>query len=185
MDNNKQREYQNRLRARRKAAGICTGCGKNKVEKGCLCPLCKEYRQRRNASIRIAGQCFRCAKPNENGKKLCDDCLAAKKIHNAKYKQMVIDAYGGRCACCGEDNQIFLSIDHINNDGNEHRAAGVGCGNKFYQWLVRNNFPKDNFQLLCFNCNLGKRVNGGICPHQQETSGIRGCGGRSLRLIKN
>lgn len=178
-------KIQKRIREARRAAGLCTGCGKNLADIGALCVPCKEYRRERNLSIRIDGQCFRCARPNSNGKKLCDDCLAAKKIHNAKYKQMVIDAYGGRCSCCGEDNPAFLSIDHIENDGNKHRQTGVGCGNKFYQWLIRNNFPKDNYQLLCFNCNQGKRVNGGVCPHQQETGGIMECGSGYLRLVKN
>lgn len=27
-------------------------------------------------------------------------------------------------------------------------------------------YPKD-IQILCYNCNLGREKNGGICPHQQ------------------
>lgn len=182
---NNQLAIQRRIRESRRVSGVCIACGRRPADTGSLCIPCKEYRRERNLSIRIDGQCFRCAKPNANGKKLCDKCLAAKKAHNAKYKQMVIEAYGGRCACCGEDNPVFLSIDHIDNKGNKHRLTGVGCGNKLYQWLVRNDFPKDNYQLLCFNCNQGKRVNGGVCPHQQETDGIMGCVGGQLRLVED
>jgi hypothetical protein len=34
--------------------------------------------------------------------------------------------------------------------------------------VKRQGFPKDRFQLLCHNCNMGKHMNGGICPHQQK-----------------
>ena len=40
-------------------------------------------------------------------------------------------------------------------------------GEKITTWLYRNNFPK-GFQTLCFNCNWGKHINDGICPHQQK-----------------
>lgn len=29
-----------------------------------------------------------------------------------------------------------------------------------------NDWPRDRYQLLCANCNFGKLMNGGICPHQ-------------------
>ena len=33
-----------------------------------------------------------------------------------------------------------------------------------YGWLRRNSYP-EGFQVLCHNCNLGKKINGGVCPH--------------------
>lgn len=79
----------------------------------------------------------------------------------------VFAAYGDECRCCGETEPMFLSIDHIDNDGAEMRASGVhgGGGSQFYQWLRKNGFPT-GFQVLCLNCNIGKHRNGGICPHQ-------------------
>jgi len=76
-------------------------------------------------------------------------------------------AYGGyRCACCGETERAFLSIDHINNDGAEHkRACNLRTSEQFYRWLKRNGFP-EGFQILCMNCQWGKRNNNGVCPHQ-------------------
>ena len=35
-----------------------------------------------------------------------------------------------------------------------------------YSWLIRNNYP-EGFQVLCYNCNLGKAHNNGICPHKK------------------
>jgi hypothetical protein len=77
-----------------------------------------------------------------------------------------------RCACCREQGLHFLCIDHVNNDGAEHRRSiGGAVGNTFFAWLVRHNFP-EGFQVLCYNCNNGKRVHDGVCPHVFIASGI-------------
>jgi hypothetical protein len=75
----------------------------------------------------------------------------------------VFQHYGMKCSCCGEDKFSMLTIDHINNDGAEHRKK-IGGSSKTYLWLINNNFPKD-FQTLCFNCNISKEING-VCEHQ-------------------
>lgn len=89
---------------------------------------------------------------------------------NAVLREQVFSAYGGhKCSCCGETEPLFLSIDHIDNDGAEMRRKGVHSrgGTQFYQWLRKNGFP-DGFQVLCMNCNLGKHRNGGVCPHKSS-----------------
>lgn len=86
-----------------------------------------------------------------------------------KVRQAVISGYGGKCNCCGENEEIFLQIDHIHNDGNKYRKNGLhGANLRFYRFLIQNNFPKDIFQILCANCNWGKHRNGGICPHKTK-----------------
>jgi hypothetical protein len=83
-----------------------------------------------------------------------------------KRKVETINHYGIVCACCGEDNVDLLTIDHVNGGGKKHRKEiGVRAGYGFYSWLRNNNFPT-GFQVLCFNCNDGRSVNGGICPHE-------------------
>lgn len=79
-------------------------------------------------------------------------------------------AYGGfKCACCGETQKMFLALDHVNNDGaNDRRNNGGSTG--LYYWLKRNNYPP-GFQVLCHNCNWGKYVNGGVCPHVTDLEG--------------
>ncbi len=57
-----------------------------------------------------------------------------------------------KCKCCGENHYEFLTIDHINNDGAEHRKE---IGGNLYEWLISNNFP-EGFQVLCYNCNMCK-----------------------------
>lgn len=80
-----------------------------------------------------------------------------------KYRRMAIEAYGGRCACCGIDEPTFLAFDHINDDGARHRREVRG--RNMANWLVQNRFPS-GFQLLCHNCNHAKRL--GVCPHKTE-----------------
>ena len=85
------------------------------------------------------------------------------KKYRRKLKLMAIKNYGGKCNCCGEKNPAFLSIDHINQNGAEHRKE---IGTHIEIWLRKNNYPR-GFQVLCFNCNWGKHINNGICPHKQ------------------
>lgn len=103
------------------------------------------------------------------GKKyyFCKPCgNKRKKDHYDSVKVIVFNHYGNNCACCGESNRLFLTIDHINNDGYLHRE---GSGQRFsgirlYCYIKANNFPA-TYQVLCMNCNFGKRMNNGVCPH--------------------
>lgn len=93
---------------------------------------------------------------------------AKTKRNQDRCRSAVFEAYGGyKCNCCGESERMFLSIDHVNNDGAEERKSGKygGSGTAFYLWLRKNNFP-DGYQVLCMNCQVGKHKNGGVCPHQ-------------------
>jgi hypothetical protein len=38
-----------------------------------------------------------------------------------------------------------------------------------YRWLRDRGWPREGFQLLCWNCNKGKYACG-ICPHQAARS---------------
>ena len=90
------------------------------------------------------------------------------KRNQDRVRREVFDAYGGFvCACCGETEPKFLSIDHINNNGAEQRRNRDygSSGTAFYLWLRKNAFP-EGYQVLCMNCQVGKHRNGGVCPHQ-------------------
>lgn len=84
-----------------------------------------------------------------------------------KQRQRIYNAYGNKCVCCGEDNPLFLTVDHKNGNGRRYRKIlKVSSGTGYYGWIIRHNFP-NNLQLMCFNCNCGRYRNGGICPHKQ------------------
>lgn len=93
--------------------------------------------------------------------------LQRNKRH--KLKLDVLKSYGGEkpeCACCGENQIEFLTIDHKNNDGAEQRR-NLGGTNGVYVWLRKNKYPK-GFQVLCYNCNCSKGYLG-YCPHGKNT----------------
>ena len=86
-----------------------------------------------------------------------------KRANEWKDKRLkVLQHYGMKCSCCGETQIEFLAIDHIKNDGAEHRRT---LKINIYDWLIKNNYPK-GFQILCHNCNLAKAFYG-KCPHQK------------------
>src|SRR5688572_13317459 len=93
--------------------------------------------------------------------------LAAKeKEKRLALRQEVLAAYGGACVCCGETITQFLAIDHIDGKGAEHRRRhGLATSTSMYAWLKRNGFPRDNYQVLCHNCNNAKGFYG-ACPHE-------------------
>lgn len=92
------------------------------------------------------------------------------KAKRALTKSRVFAAYGGyRCVCCGETEPLFLTLDHIKNDGGKFRKEKLGSRTKAgchtYRWLEKNNFPPV-VQVMCMNCQHGKLMNAGVCPHQ-------------------
>lgn len=104
-----------------------------------------------------------------------------RKIHKSindkiyhKYRTMlekviVIGHYSNgefKCCCCGEDRIEFLEINHIKGGGNKHRKDIQKNGNSFYHWLIKNNLPNGDFDVMCSNCNgcLGRY---GYCAHNE------------------
>lgn len=91
-----------------------------------------------------------------------------KRDYRQQIKKKAILHYSNKCECCGESEFDFLTIDHINGNGNRHhREIKIGGGAEFYRWIIKNNYPKI-FQVLCFNCNCGRSLNKGICPHKRH-----------------
>lgn len=120
---------------------------------------------------RSQGLCGDCGGDvDREGFATCAFCSARKAERNATWyfrlKAEVFEAYGGTCACCGEDESKFLQFDHIEGKGNEHRRRfGSGKGNLgVWKHLRDEGFPP-GFQILCANCNFGRSLNGGVCPH--------------------
>lgn len=91
-----------------------------------------------------------------------------------RLRHQVLEAYGGKCECCGDTAHEFLTIDHINGGGSAHKKAVGGSGTSVYRWLRQQGFPKDGFRLLCFNCNRSYGAYG-YCPHQKRSGGEGRC----------
>jgi hypothetical protein len=100
----------------------------------------------------------------------------ASTKYYSKIKKILFAGYGDRCACCGEIEPKFLSIDHVNNDGykergHRHKLNSDSYGINLYKKIIGLNFPSQ-YQLLCMNCNFGKRMNNGVCPHNESKKGL-------------
>jgi len=104
----------------------------------------------------------------------CKDCTRAyMKVYShrrrAERKFRVLVAYSGpipKCACCGELEVRFLTVDHIERGGAKHRKSIGKGGDTFYTWLEESNFPP-GFRILCYNCNCCTSQ-GGVCPHEEK-----------------
>lgn len=168
-------------RERNRNKGLCIQCGRNPIAKGVSTVRCEEcFKKSKNIqnNIRLRriqdGLCPKCGKRKPVlGHINCDYCNRFTVVRDEAYAH-----YGGaRCACCGETEPLFLTIDHINGGGLKHRAEiHKELGRKsmhrlsisastFLYWLRKNNYP-EGFQVLCMNCNSGKFRNHGICPHK-------------------
>jgi hypothetical protein len=130
----------------------------------------REWQRRNRDKMRAAHQRWLARNPALAAKRTAawraanrERALAAQRLCDRKLKDAAYTAYGGYiCRCCGETLVPFLSLDHINNDGANHRRS-VKRRN-LYKWLKRQGYPP-GFQVLCMNCNFGKARNGGLCPH--------------------
>ena len=153
--------------ALRKASGQCAWCTMMAAPGKTKCQGCSDKGKQRIVARKLAGICVRCPEPAVPGRTLCLDCNTKHTDKHREIKRIVMAAYGGRCACCGEEEVAFLSIDHMHGGGRKHREEIGAVGSRgFYGWLKDNNYPA-GFQVLCHNCNMGRHLNGGICPHKQ------------------
>lgn len=164
----KNREKMERRRKLFLSQGLCTYCGKTKVSNSRTCLKCRMYLKEIRLRDFSDGTCYRCSRNKKRENRLtCEECSKKtserNKIQMVKTKKEVMNHYGGKCVCCSEGNIAFLTLDHVNNDGQKHRKiTGSGCA--LYYFLKKNNFPTDfELRILCFNCNIVRKR--GSCPH--------------------
>ena len=88
----------------------------------------------------------------------------AEQMRRARASQRakVLSLLGGRCACCGEDQALFLEVHHCNGGGRGHfgrRGVWGVCKD-----ILEDAAPTNHYQLLCANCHRAEERGG--CPHQ-------------------
>lgn len=97
----------------------------------------------------------------------CKTCHnQASKNRHAALKLKALQHYSGSmipsCACCHATELEFLTFDHINGGGSQHRKTVKDMA----WWLNKEGFPP-GFRVLCLNCN-GALGFYGYCPHQRS-----------------
>lgn len=114
----------------------------------------------------LCHQCYASSRYWDNPEKHRKASREAQAANRKRLRRQLIEAYGGKCACrkCPESNPAFLTLEHINRDGGEHRAK---VGSHSYADLRRRGFPQEGYTLLCWNCNAMTRF-GRPCPHEES-----------------
>jgi hypothetical protein len=160
-----------------KEAGTCIRCGAERANGKSRCERCHElhlgYQHKAKAKHKADGLCHSCGKePRVEGRVNCDACaITAGEREAQRYKAMrekVLIMYGRACNCCGSGVEKYLQLDHINNDGAEHRkeVLSVERGGSFWAWASRNYHP-EILQLLCANCHQAKTI-GSPCTQEDH-----------------
>ncbi len=88
--------------------------------------------------------------------------MAFSRRYRDEIKYKVLRHYSGdklECSNCGIDVYSVLTLDHINNDGAEHKRrlskSGKASSTTIYTDIIKHGFP-EGYQVLCFNCNFHK-----------------------------
>jgi hypothetical protein len=153
----------------RKAAGVCVRCGSRPAIAGrTQCEPCDKYASSYRHGLSSEQRATRRKTQQEWGRHNTPKLSACSARYRAKLKRDILNHYGVQCACCGEGRPEFLTIDHINGEGNKHRIKLFGTrqsGHRFYRKLRVLGFPP-GFQTLCWNCNMAKS-HYGVCPHKK------------------
>lgn len=134
---------------------------------GALCNVsgCLKSRAARGDKKGFRAQCLE----HYNHSRLSEKQRNSNNEYYFKLRKLVIAHYSFGtmcCACCGEVNFEFLSIDHVDGKGNEHRKLMKAQGyTQLPLWLKAHGFP-EGFRILCYNCNLARGFVG-YCPHER------------------
>jgi hypothetical protein len=128
--------------------------------------MTQELTKKWRAKMHREKRCVNCGLANLRYPRLeCNECFEKRRrlatAHDEQLKLECFEAYGGAvCICCGERILAFLTLDHVENNGCDE----VVSGRKLYAKLRKLNYPK-GFRVLCFNCNSGRALCSGVCPH--------------------
>lgn len=95
----------------------------------------------------------------------------------ATLKEQVFQILGRECYCCKKSDVRFLTIDHIQNDGQSDRTKyGFWMNSRsFLQHVLAEGCPTDRYRVACCNCNMAreKAGSGVVCPHHPDFEAIR------------
>src|SRR3990167_5885988 len=109
----------------------------------------------RRSSLQQIIVCYTCKTPltkdnwaqatKRAGNFMCKSCRRqiSREYQSRKRKEQraqLIEAYGSKCNCCGEQEKAFLVIDHVNGGGNKERAI-LKYPNNFYPHIIKQGFP--------------------------------------------
>lgn len=86
-----------------------------------------------------------------------DKINAAHRKARQDIKTQAFALFGSKCVHCGYEDIRALQLDHIyraTEPRNTYKRSGTGL----YRMLLRGEVSRDDFQLLCANCNWIKKI---------------------------
>lgn len=146
---------------------ICPGCNRRTEHRARgLCRKCYMDGYRKRRELQEPG--WKARFDHDHYMRHRDRLIARYSEANKKLKWEVIGKLGGVCSCCGENALEFLSVHHVNGDGGKHRGKTGQLG--IYRDVKNAGFPRDRYEVLCFNCNCSIGF-WGYCPHKHKRTG--------------
>ena len=134
---------------------LCSTCGSDSF-------VAHAYRGR--GRDEVFRRCKPCSRKATEAWKRGDSQLAAKyrlrqnahrrttaKARRVALRESVLNLYGNRCGYCGTDDPVVLDLDHVTGGGNKDRKTSWAYS--AYSKALKN---KEDFQILCRNCNWKK-----------------------------
>ena len=91
--------------------------------------------------------------------------IHARRADHKKHKKVLFSKLGNKCVNCGERDQMYFEIDHINNDGFKYRSKKNALKKRHNYWTKLINIANETppvIQILCCNCNQAKARNHGV-----------------------
>lgn len=157
-----------------RALGLCGVCKTRQASEGkTSCQSCRDYRIRMLQGLHVPPEEREAWRAQFEQKRRAhirrwqkehpEKVREFGKNDRRKVREKVFYHYGRSCICCGEDRFEFLTIDHVDGGGSQHRQQ---IKNDLYRWLIKNNYP-EGFQTLCYNCNCAKKDRV-LCPHKMD-----------------
>lgn len=134
-------------------------------------PSWKRYYESHKSECNARAKMWASAHPNKvreiakrHRTKYAERYKRADTERNRRLRAELLEAYGAVCACCQEQRTVFLTLNHKNGGGTQHRRRVGEIG--VYRELKRLGWPRDQYEILCMNCNWARRY--GACPHEQQ-----------------
>lgn len=173
------------MERKKQGPNLCVDCGVelDGARQKRRCAECKRarrlassraWRERNLEAARAAGRLRQKKRLKDDPEAYYERQRALAKARHRRDRMAALERYGGsRCACCGEAHMEFLTLQHGNGDGREHRALMCGGRHRnvsgaYVRRLRMAGWPDvPGMHVLCANCHLATDMWGG-CPHEQE-----------------
>ena len=121
----------------------------SKICKSCHYKYCREWRKNNKDRFNKSARKYYHKNPQRH-----HDIANKSRL---RVRLDMVTEYGGKCSVCSISDIDVLDIDHIDNSGANDRKKNL-YGYNLYRHLKKLGWPKDNFQLLCKNCNWKKHL---------------------------